>query len=67
MASTIQVRVENDPYATMGEEEILAKLKCSREHCEEGKCHEADKVVCGLRKKYGLYCDYYKGCRSRHR
>lgn len=67
MASTIQVIVENDPYATMGEKEILAKLKCSREHCEEGKCHEADKVISNLRGKYGLHGDYYRGCRSRYR
>ncbi|MDE5598086.1 MAG: hypothetical protein K2J04_09655 [Lachnospiraceae bacterium] len=67
MVSTIQVRVENNPYATMGEEEILAKLKCSREHCEEGKCHEADKVISDLRGKYELHGDYYRRCRSRHR
>ncbi len=60
MASTIQVKVENK-YTTMEEEEILAKLKCSREHCEEGKCHEADKVISDLRGKYRLHGDYYRG------
>lgn len=49
MTRTIQVRVENDPYATMGEEEMLEKLKRSREHCEEGRCREADKVISDLR------------------
>ncbi|MCM1049397.1 MAG: type II toxin-antitoxin system RelB/DinJ family antitoxin [Clostridiales bacterium] len=42
------------PYEAMTEEEILAKLKRSREHCEEGKYQEADKVVANLRRKYGL-------------
>ena len=52
MAGTIQVRVENDPYVAMGEAEMLAKLKRSREHCEEGKYREADAVVSDLRRKY---------------
>ncbi len=45
IANTIQVRVENDPYAIMGEEEMLAKLKRSRKHCEEGKYREADEMI----------------------
>ncbi len=45
---------EYGPYETMTEEEMLIKLKRSREHCEEGKCREADKVVSDLRGKYGL-------------
>ncbi|MCM1088738.1 MAG: type II toxin-antitoxin system RelB/DinJ family antitoxin [Muribaculaceae bacterium] len=47
-------RAEYNPYKAMTEEEMLTKLKCSREHCEEGKYQEADKVVSDLRKKYGL-------------
>ena len=47
-------RMEHDSYEVMAEEEILAKLKCSREHCEEGKCREADKVISDLKGKYGL-------------
>lgn len=50
MARTIQVRVENDPYAAMGEQELLAKLKRSRGHCEEGRCREADKVISDLKR-----------------
>ena len=49
MAKTIQAKVENDPYAAMGEQEMLAKLKHSRGHCEEGRCREAEKVVSDLR------------------
>ncbi len=47
-------RAGYDPYEVMTEEEMLAKLKRSREHCEEGRCREADKVVSDLREKYGL-------------
>lgn len=64
MASTIQVRVDDDfrknsraeyyPYEMMTEEEMMAKLKRSREHCQDGRCREADKVVSNLRGKYGL-------------
>lgn len=43
-----------NPYEAMTEEELLAKLERSREHCEEGRCREADKVVSDLRGKYGL-------------
>jgi DNA-damage-inducible protein J len=47
-------RVGYNPYEPMNEKEILEKLQCSREHCEEGRCREADKVVSDLRGKYGL-------------
>lgn len=47
-------KAEYNPYGTMTEEEMLAKLKRSREHCEEGRCRDADKVVSDLRMKYGL-------------
>lgn len=49
MTSTITAKIENDPYVAMGEEEMLEKLKRSREHCEEGRCREADKVISDLR------------------
>lgn len=52
MARTNQVGVENNPYAAMGEEAMLEKLKRSREHCDEGRCREADKVISDLREKY---------------
>lgn len=47
-------RAEYNPYEAMTEEEMLAKLKRSREHCEEGRYREADKVISDLRGKYGL-------------
>lgn len=39
------------PYATMTEEEILAKLKKSR---EQGTLRDADDVISDMRTKYGL-------------
>lgn len=47
-------RAEYNPYEPMTEEELLEKLEYSRQHCEEGRCREADKVVSDLRGKYGL-------------
>lgn len=47
-------RAEYNLYGAMTEEEMLEKLQCSREHCEEGRCREADKVVSDLRGKYDL-------------
>ena len=41
-------RAEYNPYEALTEENLLAKLKRSREHCEEGKYREADKVVSDL-------------------
>ena len=31
---------------------MMAKLKCSRKHCEEGRYREANAVVSDLRRKY---------------
>ena len=45
---------EYNSYETMTEEEMLEKLKNSGEHCEEGRCCEANKVISDLRGKYGL-------------
>lgn len=55
MASTIQVRVEDElkskSYAPMTEAEMLAKLEKSR---EQGMFRDADLVVSDMRLKYGL-------------
>ena len=55
MASTIQVRVEDElkskSYAPMTEVEMLAKLEKSR---EQGMFRDADLVVSDMRLKYGL-------------
>ena len=53
--STNQVRVENELksklYAPMTEEEMLARLKKSR---EQGIFKEMDRVISNMRSKYGL-------------
>ena len=55
MASTIQVRVEDElkskSDAPMPEAEMLAKLEKSR---EQGMFRDADLVVSDMRLKYGL-------------
>ena len=55
MASTNQVRVENELksklYVPMTEEEMLARLKKSR---EQGIFRDEDLVVSDMRLKYGL-------------
>ena len=43
-----------NPYASMTEDEILAKLERSRKHGEESKYREADAVISDMRSKYGL-------------
>lgn len=52
---TNQVRVENELksklYAPMTEEEMLARLKKSR---EQGISRDADRVISNMRSKYGL-------------
>lgn len=45
---------EYNPYATMTEEQMLAKLEKSRQHSEEGKYRDADEVISDMRSKYGL-------------
>jgi len=47
----IKRRVAADPYAPMTEEDILDKLKKSR---EQGKYRDADSVIADKRTKYGL-------------
>ena len=53
--STNQVRVENELksklYVPMTEEEMLARLKKSR---EQGIFKDADRVISNMRSKYGL-------------
>ena len=53
--STNQVRVENELksklYAPMTEEEMLERLKKSR---EQGIFRDADRVISNMRSKYGL-------------
>lgn len=55
MDSTNQVRVENELksklYAPMTEEEMLARLKKSR---EQGIFKDAERVISNMRSKYGL-------------
>ncbi len=43
-----------NPYETMTEEEMLAKLEVSREHIKQGRCRDADEVISDMREKYGL-------------
>ena len=47
----IKRQVESNPYAPMTENEMLAKLKKSR---EQGMFREADCVISDMRSKYGL-------------
>lgn len=47
----IKRKVVADPYATMTEEEMLEKLKKSR---EQRKYRDADSAISDLRAKYGL-------------
>ena len=53
--STNQVKVENELksklYAPMTEEEMLERLKKSR---EQGIFKDADRVISNMRSKYGL-------------
>lgn len=53
--STNQVRVENELksklYVLMTEEEMLARLKKSR---EQGIFKDADRAISNMRSKYGL-------------
>ena len=47
----IKRQMGSNPYASMAEKEMLAKLKKSR---EEGKSQNADNVISDMRSKYGL-------------
>ena len=47
----IKRRAAVDPYASMTEEDLLDKLKKSR---EQGKYREADSAIADMRTKYGL-------------
>ncbi|MCC8127011.1 MAG: type II toxin-antitoxin system RelB/DinJ family antitoxin [Clostridiales bacterium] len=41
-------------YAAMSEDEILERLRMSREHSMQGKQREAKEVISDMRSKYGL-------------
>lgn len=43
-----------NPYAALSEEELLGKLEVARFHADQGKVRDADEVVTGLRRKYGV-------------
>ena len=43
-----------NPYKALSEDELLEKLKKSREHVEQGYYHKATDVSHDLREKYGL-------------
>lgn len=45
---------EYNPYGAMSEEEMLMKLKVSREHAENGQYRDANDVIKDMREKYGL-------------
>lgn len=47
----IKRQAEVNPYAPMIEEEMLAKLKMSR---EQGDFRDADDIISDMRSKYGL-------------
>lgn len=42
------------PYLPLSEEEMLGKLRVSREHVKQGNYRGAEDVVSGMRDKYGL-------------
>lgn len=58
MASTIQVRVDDELKATpcqaLTEHELLEKLEKSREHAAQEMFRNADEVSHDMRAKYGL-------------
>lgn len=45
---------EYNPYVSMAEEELLAKLALSRKHAEQKRYRDADVVISDMRAKYGL-------------
>ena len=45
---------EHNPYMAMTEEEMLDKLKRSREHAKQGKYRDANDVISDMRTKYVL-------------
>ena len=44
----------NNPYKSLTEDELLAKLEKSREQTAQGVFRDADEVVRNMRAKYGL-------------
>ena len=45
---------EYNPYTSMTEEEMLAKLESSRNHAKQGKYRSADDMLFYMREKYDL-------------
>ena len=43
-----------NPYIAMSEDELLQKLKLSRNHAKQGKLRDADDVISDMREKYGI-------------
>lgn len=43
-----------NPYETLTEVELIAKLEQSHRHAEQGMVRDADDVVADMRAKYGL-------------
>ena len=49
-------KITIDPYMTFAEDEVLKRLKASRQHAAEGKVRDADDVISDMKQKYGIYC-----------
>ena len=47
-------RASSNPYGTLTEQEMLDRLKKSREHAAQGMYEEATEVSYDMRTKYGL-------------
>ena len=61
MASTIQIRVDNEfkrahmnPCETLSEAELLERLEKSRQNASQGKYRDALEISCNMRGKYGV-------------
>ncbi len=50
----IKRRDSHNPYSSMTEEEMLAKLEKSRNTAAEGKYRDADEMISAMRNMYGL-------------
>ncbi len=52
-----EIKIKNQaatPYDPLTEEELLEKLRESRQHASQGKVRDADDVISDMRGKYGL-------------
>ena len=48
------IRISENPYLPLSEEQLLQKLELSRKHAEQGQYRNADDVISDMRAKYGL-------------